>query len=234
MAIIEKVAALPSAETVDSLERMMKMQMEWEDRQEEREFNDAVARIQEKLQHVRIVKNKAVSYKANETAFKYALLEDIDKIVRPMLIEENIRPSYTTTPLNNGIYNVTCRLTRGRYFSESSIPLPIDTSGGKNNVQGMGSTFSYGKRYALCAALNIVTVGEDNDGMGAPITEEQAKEIKDGLKKSKLDVAKFLKTLKVESVEEITSRDYNRVLNTIQAKLYRDEQEAKKKGKTDE
>jgi hypothetical protein len=41
--------------------------------------------------------------------------------------------------------------------------MPIDTSGSKTSVQGIGSTVSYGKRYTLCALLNIST-GDDTDG----------------------------------------------------------------------
>lgn len=202
------------------------MQMEWEDRQEERDFNNAIERIVGKLAHIRIVKSKSVGYdidkndksKGQKEAFRYTPIEEIEKIVRPLLAEENIRPAYTCKPSGmQGMYEVTCTLKRGRQSTESCIPLPMDTSGGKNNAQGMGSTFSYGKRYALCAALFITTVGEDNDAAGAPITEEQSIEIKQGLMDTGLDTKKFLKTLKIESVDEMATKDYRRAMNLINA-----------------
>ncbi len=60
------------------------------------------------------------------------------------------------------------------------MPLPLDTSGSKNNIQGMGSSLTYGKRYLVTAMLNIVTEGEDKDGNdNPPITEEQVNKIRD-------------------------------------------------------
>lgn len=45
--------------------------------------------------------------------------------------------------------------------------LPADVSGNKNAVQAFGSSTSYGKRYVLCALLNITTRGQDDNGHGA-------------------------------------------------------------------
>jgi hypothetical protein len=44
------------------------------------------------------------------------------------------------------------------------MTLPLDTSGSKNNVQAVGSSTSYGKRYTATLLLNIRTKGEDDDG----------------------------------------------------------------------
>ncbi len=41
---------------------------------------------------------------------------------------------------------------------------PLDQSGSKNAIQGAGSSVAYGKRYTLCAILNIVTNGDDRNG----------------------------------------------------------------------
>ena len=42
--------------------------------------------------------------------------------------------------------------------------LPADISGGKNPLQAIGSSTSYGKRYTAGALLNITSRGEDDDG----------------------------------------------------------------------
>jgi len=44
------------------------------------------------------------------------------------------------------------------------MPAPLDTSGGKSNVQGVGSTNSFLRRYVACNIFNIVVVGDDDDG----------------------------------------------------------------------
>jgi hypothetical protein len=44
--------------------------------------------------------------------------------------------------------------------------LPADVGKGRNDVQAIGSSVSYGKRYAAMAMLNLITRGlaEDDDG----------------------------------------------------------------------
>jgi hypothetical protein len=229
LALIERMVSDPLVD-VDKLERMLSMQERIMGKQAEMEFNQALSRVAEKMP--RIVKGKSVSYKETE-AFKYATYEDIDKAVRPLLIEEGMSLSFSTEIRDGGGIVVIGTLShRNGHFRTAAIPVPLDTSGGKNNVQGMGSSFAYGKRYTMCMLLNIVTVGEDDDGQGGPITDEQAAELKAGLKESGLDVKKFLATLKAESVEQIRTRDYLRAKTAIDAKLYRNlQEEEKKKGK---
>lgn len=239
MAIIEKAASLENLD-VDKLERMMQMQLQWEAGQAKKEWEAAMTRISARLADIRIRKTKSVGYdidkndksKGQKEAFRYTPLEDIDKVVRPILNEEAMTVFYDTEPsATPGWHTVIVKMSHAGHTEMSRIPLPLDVSGGKNNTQGMGSTYSYGKRYALCAALNIITVGEDNDGAGAPITDEQAAEIKQGLKDTGLNVEKFLQNLKVSCVEEIPLREYRRAMTAIDAKKYQLLQaEMKKKG----
>ncbi|MNO71030.1 ERF superfamily protein [compost metagenome] len=56
---------------------------------------------------------------------------------------------------------------RAGHREQTTMLLPLDTSGSKNAVQALGSSVSYGKRYVLCALLNITTRGEDDDGNAA-------------------------------------------------------------------
>jgi len=100
------------------------------------------------------------------------------------------------------------------------MPMPLDVSGGKGNAQAMGSTQTYGMRRALCGAFNIIPVGQDDDASGGAITAEQAKEIKDGLKETGLDVVKFCNNLKARNVDEIKLKDYARAKTALDAKRY--------------
>jgi hypothetical protein len=86
----------------------------------------------------------------------------------------------------------------GGHKRTASIPLALDSSGGKNNIQGMGSTFSYGKRYCATALLNIITEGEDDDGVrgGAKfITDDQADDLRAKAKKLGRQEGQFLDQL---------------------------------------
>lgn len=224
MAMIEKLATNPTAQSVEVIERMMNLQVQWETRQAEKEFNEALARIAQKMP--RITKEKGVNYtKEGEApkkdAFKYATYETIDKLIRPLLVEEGLSLSYNTETREGGGAVVTATLShKNGHSRRASIPVPLDTSGGKNNIQGMGSTYSYGRRYTMGMLLNIITVGEDDDGAGGAITDEQAVQIKDGLRETDLNVVKFLKAMKAETVEEIRTKEFPRALAAIENKRY--------------
>jgi hypothetical protein len=60
---------------------------------------------------------------------------------------------------------VTCKLTHKQGHSEEvTLEAPLDTSGGKNNIQAMGSSVSYLERYTLLAITGLATKEQDDDG----------------------------------------------------------------------
>lgn len=103
---------------------------------------------------------------------KFAKFEDIDRIVRPILKAHNLAIRFEIDE-SGGQTSVRPILTHNNGHVErgGAMRAPIDSSGSKNNVQGTGSTVSYLKRYTMCATLNIITEGIDDDGNGgqAPV-----------------------------------------------------------------
>jgi len=239
MAIIEKLAANPTPEGVATIERLMAVQERWEAKQAEKEFNEAMARIAQQLAGIRIVKTKSVGYdieKGNpkagqKEAFRYVPLDQIDKIVRPLLLAESMSVACTTKNREGGGAVVVSRLShRNGHFREAEIPLPLDTSGGKSNIQGMGSTFSYGRRYTLCMLLNIITL-DDDDGSGGVVDDAQAANINRLIKESGADTKAFLKYMNAESVESILFKDYRRATSALEEKIAKAKKAAEKEGK---
>lgn len=55
---------------------------------------------------------------------------------------------------------------RSGHRQSTSIELPRDTSGSKNNVQAVGSSQTYGQRYAAQAILGL-SLGDDTEDDGA-------------------------------------------------------------------
>ena len=92
----------------------------------------------------------------------------------------------------------------GGHYEDSFMAAPLDTSGGKSNVQGVGSTNSYLRRYIACNIFNIVIVGDDDDGTGGCVSDEQIKTIFDLMKRARVG-ANFLKLMKVPPIEETGS-----------------------------
>ena len=237
LALIERVALDPGADA-EKLERMTAMYEALTAKEAELAYNAAKGRILQKLAGIKIVKNRSVLNEVDNAkpqkgigeAFKYAPPEEIDKHLRPLLAEEEIDLPYSDEPGESGGIRIRDRLKHlaGGYYGDSFMSGPPDGTGGKSNVQALGSTNSYLRRYGLCNIFNIVVVGDDDDGNGGTIDEAQTKTILALIKKAEVG-PKFLKYMKAQSVEEagslkaavatIAARDYRKAVNTLKEQM---------------
>jgi hypothetical protein len=152
LALIERVALDPRAD-VEKLERMMAMYERLKAKEGELAYNAAKGRILKKLARIKIVKNRSVLYEIEKgkpqrgtyEAFRYAPLEEIDKHLRPLLAKEEMDLSYSDEPREGGGILIRGRLKHlpGGHYEDSFMPAPLDTTGGKSNVQAVGSTNSF-------------------------------------------------------------------------------------------
>ena len=138
--------------------------------------------------------------------------------------------SYSDEPREGGGILIRGRLKHlpGGHYEDSFMPAPLDTTGGKSDVQAVGSTNSFLRRYVACNIFNIVVVGDDDDGTGGTIDETQTKTILELIKKAKVG-PKFLKYMKAQSVEEagsleaavatIAARDYRKAISTLEEQI---------------
>ena len=126
LALIERVALDPGAD-VAKLDRIVAMYERVKAKEVELAFNAAKGRILKKLAGIKLVKNrpaalyeieKGKSQKGSYRAFKYAPLEEIDKHLRPLLLEEEMDLSYTDEPREHGWI-----LMRGRLKAPAGWPL---------------------------------------------------------------------------------------------------------------
>ena len=212
MSMIERLATNPDV-SPENIKSMLDIQERMMTKQAEIDFNSEMAQMQIELP--RVIK----ANKGHNTT--YASYEDIDKQVRPIMTRYGFSISFTANQVNNMQHIEATLSHRKGHFKTASLTLPSDTSGSKNNVQAIGSSISYGKRYLICMLLNIVTVGEDDDAQSCNVVvnDEQAKEIKDLLEKTSADVVKFLKWIGAENVEMIKQSDYKKAVNQLNAKL---------------
>lgn len=227
LALIERMALDPGA-NVGKLERLIAMYERRKAKEAELAYNAAKGRILKKLAGVKIVKTRTARCEIKKTkpqpgthdAFKYAPLEEIDKHLRPLLAEEDMDLCYSDQPQEGGGILIRGRLTHlpGGHYEDSFMPAPPDTSGGKSDVQAVGSTNSFLRRYIACNIFNIVVIGDDDDGTGGAIDEIQTKTILDLIKKTRAG-PKFLKYMKAQSIEEAGSLEA--AVATIAASAYR-------------
>lgn len=220
-------AANPDVD-VGKMQALLGLQKELMAMQAEQEFNAAYQRLQVKLP--RITKRGQVEYKDKRTnemqkAFKFATYEAIDDALRPLEQEEGFYRSFDTAPRqgDGGGVVVTCTLHHSSGHKRiSSIPVPLDTSGGKNNIQGYGSALSYGKRYTTNAIHNIITENEDDDGKRGGqrfITEAQVEELQALAKQAGREETPFVERLFAGEIHTFDEIEVGTAFNAAKSTL---------------
>lgn len=171
MEVIARAARDPSVD-IDKMERLIAMQERVQARDAEVAFSDSFASMQPELPA--ITKGGQIVHKG-QVISEFAEWEDINKAITPVLSRFGFSLSFKPATVNNMVAVTAILRHRLGFKDEATLPLPTDTSGAKNAVQGVGSTLSYGKRYAATLLLNLTTEGDDDDGSAAaPKVQHQA------------------------------------------------------------
>lgn len=223
LAMIERIV-LDKDVDITKLEKMLDLQERILNRNAVQAFSADFAAMQLELQ--RVNKNGLIQIKKDgriiqETSF--AKLEDINDTIRPTLHKYGFGVSFSISQTNT-LVTVTAKLMHRLGHSDiTSISLPIDTTGSKNAVQGIGSTTAYGKRYTLCAILNIST-GDDIDG-NKPIEPEQLtlgeeamKKIRDALFVADYNEASFCRAAGIQKLEDMLLSRMDTAIEFIKSK----------------
>jgi ERF superfamily len=159
----------------------------------------------------------------------YATFDDILEALRPVLYKHGFSLRFEHEATANGLL-ATAAILRHRLGHEeraTTPPLKHDASGSKNDTQAVGSSLTYGRRYALMALLPIVSHApedSDDDGAaagGATIDPDQIAHIEQQIRDTGSDMAKFLVALGAEAAESLTVKQYQRGLALIAEKKKR-------------
>lgn len=152
----------------------------------------------------------------------YALWEDVNEATRPVLSRHGFALTFRISQPNESRVSVTAVLSHaGGHAEETTFSLPIDNSGGKNNVQGWASSVSYGKRYTAFAMLNIASRGEDDDGQkaGEKPSTVTLDEIEKLITEAKADRSWFLSHYSVETLDDLTGKQREEIKAKLTAKI---------------
>lgn len=219
LGIIAQAATDPRVDVI-KMTALLDMQERLQAKQAEADFNAALARMN--TDKLRVARSGTVDLGAGKGSYKFAKWEDMDKVIRPIMQREGFTLSFDSQPKDGGGIVVTGTLLHsGGHSRSASIPLALDTGAGRNNLQAMGSTLSYGKRYTAEMLLNIVREDEDDDGKRGGthfIANEQVEQIRALLRDAGRQEGPFLDRLfsgQVRSVEEIEVAQFIIVKNTL-------------------
>lgn len=232
--MLQMIAAASENPNVDvgKMQALVELQIKMMDKQAEIEFNQALNRLQSRLKPIQKTSEIDHGKDGNKKVIaRYAKYEDIDRIIRPELIAEGFSISFRTDQQADGRIVVTGRLShKDGHFREAGVPVSLDTGPGRSNVQAAGSTITYGKRYAVCMLLNIVTQdGLDSDTDGAAtdaLPTEKAAELDTLLREreklvsadKRADVRpRFLAYMGAKDIQSILAKDEKKAFTAVSA-----------------
>ncbi|MDN7456548.1 ERF family protein [Burkholderia cenocepacia] len=159
--------AVEGGADLDRLERLMKMQLEWEANEAKKSFRRAMAAF--KAECPPIFKRKQVGYTTREgdfVGYKHAELSDVEEVVAPVMARHGLTYDWDIDQ-EPGKIVVHCIVTHVDGHSKSvKMEGPPDNSGKKNVMQQTGSSVTYLERYSLLAAIGMSTRNQDDDGAG--------------------------------------------------------------------
>jgi len=229
--------AIEKDASIDTLERLMKIREDIKKENAKEQFNNSLKELQAELRPIPpdcVVKNKDGSVR-----YRYPSLKQILTYIQPLLTKYGFSISFETEKTEKNEIKVICYLKHiSGHQEQSSFVIPLDTSSYMSDIQKMGSTLTYAKRYALTSMLNITT-DEDTDGIETEIrvTEPEGKE-KEPVKKDKPTVkemkyyyiylgklgvskeeAKALlkKIFNTDTLKDLNRKDFDELMDTVKA-----------------
>lgn len=214
MEVIARAAADPNTDA-EKMERLLGMYERITAQQAKAAYTSALAELQPKLPV--ITERGGIKNNTGEVQSTYAKWEDINEAIRPLLHEHHFALSFRTGVAQDGKITVTGILSHAAGHSEeTTITLPHDSSGNKNSVQAVGSSTSYGKRYAAIALLNITSRApgdRDDDGQGGGPSPEARAAITDiNMAETAVELALWKKE-KAEVVRQaVSQREFTEIV----------------------
>lgn len=159
---------------------------------------------------------------------RYAALEDIDRIARPVAARHGLSWTWNTT-VEGDAMRVTCRVAHvDGHAEETSVTMPTESKAGSSPQQKYGSAQTYGMRYSLVAALGLTTADEDVDGNAqrnpesvTKATREEIADIDAMIDSVGANRAKFLEVLRVERLEDLPASRVPKALELLEEKRRR-------------
>lgn len=199
----------------EQLKALVDMQREWKADNARDAFVKAMNAF--RAEALEIVKKKLVEF--DSTSYMHATLADIVAVAAPKLSKHGLSHRWETKQEGPAI-TVSCIITHELGHNErATLTAAPDTSGKKNGIQAIGSTVSYLERYTFTAITGLAAKDQDDDGRSSEgvelITADQVTVLDDKIKDTKTNRPVFMRWLKVEALDQIKAKDYQRALDQL-------------------
>lgn len=217
-------AAIDKGADIDKLGRLFDLAERYEKAQAAVRFAQAITGFQRECPRVKKDRQATIRGKDDKPGYgyKFANFEDVDRVAAPLLAKYEIVVTFSTDHVANGsqpAIKTVCRVRVGTHTEDTTITVPVPQMT-VNDTQRYGAALSYAKRYAMCAALKIVVADEDDDGMSLVdrVSDEQAKLIRDELKRTGTTEAAFLHWMAAQQMEAVLARDFDKAIDFLRRK----------------
>lgn len=214
--------AVSQGADLDKLEKLMALQERYENNEARKAFNEAMGAF--RAEGITVAKDSRVTYKTDKgvTDYVHASLGNICNVVGGAMAKYGLSYRWNTQQIEGRI-KVTCIVSHKQGHSESvSLEASADSSGGKNNIQAIGSTVSYLERYTLLAATGTATEYQDDDGRGSDpiecISANQEADLVALLEEVEADKKAFLDYFKIDKIQDLPASDYKKAVAMSNAK----------------
>ena len=202
------------------LTQLFDLQERWEKNRAAERFGEAMARFQSNCPVVH--KAKQAKSSGNFQGYTYASYDDVMRAAGPILKECGLAISFSTEQVEKQL-KVTCRIRHGIHYEDHSLTVPVPDMR-VSDTQKYGGAKSYAKRYALCAALNIVTSDEDNDaeGLHESINGNQLADLNDMLMSRIADPKRFNEYFGISRLDDLPVSRFQEAMTMLEKKPRRE------------
>ena len=220
---IARVAADPQT-NIEVMERLLAMQMQLLADQRMQAFATAMNRLQKVLPQMTkagTTWNKPDKDGKKTVRWHYALIEDIDTVIRPLYTDEGFSVSFNEEQSTGNIRKFSMTVLHADGHSKTLYKtMPLDVSDYRTAAQSENSTTSLARQQLLKMHFNLVARGEDDDGQGGVqcITDEQALDLETLITEVGANRAAYLKWLGVVNVSDILDKDHKKAVNGLEEK----------------
>lgn len=163
--------AVAKGADANQLSKLTDLYERWQSRAAAESFQRALVSFRTEVRP--IIKDTPVGYDSSKpggsrTEFSYASLHSIDSTITPVLSKYGLTATWKIIDQAKDWIKVRCTLTHlDGHKDVAELGGPPDKTGGKNDVQAIGSTVSLLERYTLIAVCGLTTREQDDDGNGS-------------------------------------------------------------------
>ncbi|EJF88315.1 hypothetical protein ME1_00773 [Bartonella vinsonii subsp. arupensis OK-94-513] len=201
--------ALEGNADMDRLQRLLDLREKEIERQERQNFVRDLSAMQ--------MEYKSIEQNAINTHTKslYTTLDKYIDAIKEPLAKHHF--ALFSRIKEQGSDNVTVEMTL-KHISGNEIStegtFPFDATGSKNNIQAVGSTLTYARRYLLGMLLNVARKEDDTDGITllSGVTPEQMNQIRGLIEQTQTDESKLLSFI---GVKKFTDMSYKQAQNAL-------------------